>query len=388
MSYPASVFGQRSVLWIAVGLALCTTACAGSSLNDRPAGPAVGVAVEVPPPAPYLTPMPRVAEPPDQIFFYADQAFQAGDFPTAHRLFGNLFIQAPDFRGGVPAQALAQTCQRLGIDCTSSMARLEFMRDAWFGAFGPLPGWVPQQRADFDALVACWDHVMINDPETAMRAAQPRLAAPLDGFRATAGRCMQTAQVAMEALQRRQAADRALVVWNDQYPCMEQHADPLLDAARDQNWELVLAVTDVLQPCATTLQQIIDDGILEGDDRLGVQHDMAWSTLSEIAAVLEDNQAVLQATRDGQRTIVADQNHARLQQQYGQLTMSIQQTQQQLDELQRAAAMLNASSAAGLAPQIQALEAQLAGQQQQRMATQAEIDAVRASHGLGPVRMP
>lgn len=334
--------------------------------------------------APFLTQLPRGTENPDEVFFYADRAFQSGQFSDANRDFGTLFLIAPGIQGGAPEQALAITCQRLGIDCDLQLTRLRFMRDGLYGAFGPRNGWHPQQEADFRSIIACYDHALIGDFASAGRFGAPVANAPLDGFRAAAGTCMQRVDQAMADARRREVADQAWGAWQQAWPCVDQNHRALMNAANGEDWEAFVEVLPRWEQCAPTIQRIIDDAVLEGDPRVGVQHDMAWTHLGEVELILEDHEDDIRRTRQGLIALDRDPDWDRLQVELNQLAFAEERVQNQIASLQQAQAMLGPNDAAALQSQVDQLGAELITIRNQRRQVQGGLNAVRAAHGLPP----
>lgn len=364
-----------------VGLVLLSiplAACSGGGSNLGGGG------TSTPPPATSpFTPMPTGNEFPQELFLNGDGAFQAGDFVTAQREFGSLFIVDPSFNNGVAAEAITATCERLGNDCEVLFWRLEFMQRAFYGEFGPLETWVPQQGMDFDAILACHERILLDDIDGAIAAGGPVTMSPLPPFAEAAGRCVARAEEAGMAMQQAQARDAALLTWFDNIDCMNENRRILLDAYSLGDWETFVNTYPTYDGCASPIQQIIDDGILQGDPRLGMDHDIAWSDMSEIEAIMEDNSATYEQTRDGMVAIDSDPDYNRYVVEWNELDFQEQRLLNQIDTLETTMANLDPGARGPIQGQVDALNADVRGIRDEKRRVMGAINAIRSEYGLG-----
>lgn len=362
---------RRSV-WAAAAL-LCV-ACGGGSAVERTTAPDA-------PTSPF-TELPTQAEPPAVVFQRADMAFQQGDFVTAQREFGTLFITAPDYNGGVAQQGLTATCQSMQQDCTFVLGRLTFMRDAYYGQFGPMQGWQGRQRQDYEYILDCYEAAMMRDFRGAISIGERVIGAPHAAYDFHARQCTNTSRSAVAAIERQQRADQALIVWQQHVACMNEHRVQLLAAARDEAWETLVGRVEPYRSCAEPLQQIIDSELLMGDPRLGMEHDIVWTNMSEVDAVLEDNGAVIDQTRQGLRTLQTHSGYQRSVAQWMELDRREQELLAQRAEYERAASVLSGSARDGVLAQVSSVDQQIAAVRQDKRDAMVAVNAIRRDLGL------
>ena len=289
-----------------IGLALLLGGCGGGAANqvNEDQGSAASQAM-----------WPVGDENPDDVFQRADSAFQSGDYWEAQRLFGTLFIIAPDYRGGMPTSAIVETCRAIGDNCDLVFGRLEFLRDAVYGAFGPSNQWPNPQWRDFDAILAGYDAGIMGDYITSVNICGPLTGAPMPEFAMAADRCAAISDQLAGDQYRMQQAEGAVQDWNLNYPCMENNRRSLMEAYEANDWEMFVNVYPQYQQCASVLQEIIDAEILLGHP--GVDdwdYNLAWSNIGEMDLIVEDNQRTIDEVSDA--TIALDSNP-----QYNQLVM-------------------------------------------------------------------
>lgn len=335
-----------------------------------------------------FTNMPQGDENPELVFFDADGAFQQGDFVGAQRDFGTLFIIAPNHRGGVAAQGITATCERLGVNCDLVFGRLELMRAVHNNQWGPMGGWVHQQRADFGAIMQCYERALAGDYMGAASAGTPVTFAPDPTFAQSAQRCVNSANQALAAVERQRRADAALLVWFDNAPCMNTHRVELLDAFDADDWERFVNVYPQYQTCANTLDQIIDDGILAGDPRLGMEHDVAWSDMSEIDAIMEDYADTYDDTRDALVELDSDPRYNQLAAEWNNLSFEETRIENQIRSLETARDALTGGNREGVERQIAAQQQNLVDLRTRKRDIMADINARRRELGLTPRETP
>jgi hypothetical protein len=362
-----------SMLGLAL-LAACSGAQAPSSGPTAPASP--------------FTEIPTGSEDPTQLFADADAAFRAGDFVTAQRLFGTLFIVAPSFNGGVGEQGVAATCASMGQDCLFPLARLTFMRDAYYGQFGPMNAWLGQQRQDFDYILDCYEAAMMGDFGGAMTIGSRVLQAPHPAYAFHANQCTSRSRSAMAAIEQERAAEAALAEWRQFAPCMNEHRLTLLSAAVDQTWDTFLSALPSYRACSEPLQRIIDAELLMGDPRLGMEHDLVWSNMSEIDAILEDEGPAIARMQQGLANLGTNPSYQRAAQQWQQLDAREAELLRQRADFERAAAVLSGAARAGVDGQIAGIDADLANVRGEKRDAMAAINAIRRELGLSSIERP
>lgn len=359
---------------LSLGVACSGTQETGTASATAPAGP--------------FTTMPRGNEVRDAVFLEADQAFVAGDFVTAQRAFGTLFIIEPNYRGGVPQQAIVATCERLGVDCNLVFGRLEIMREVYYNRYGPIDSWVPAQRQDYFAILQCYERALVGDYRGAAAAGTPVIGAPDPYFADSARRCVEIADGAIAAAERQRQADAALLVWFDNQPCMNEHRTHLIAAYESDDWEAFVDIYPQYQVCAQPLEDIIDAGLLAGDPRLGIEHDIAWSDMSEIDAIMEDEAATYARVRDALARLEADPEYNRLVVEYGNLAFEEGRIENQIRSLETARDALTGNNRAGVENQIAALQTGLVAVRTQKRDVITGINRLRRDLGLDPRETP
>lgn len=365
---------------------LALAACATPSSTTRPSP---GPATTTPPggnssvsSVPFLTPFPSGNEDPENLFIYGDNAWRSGDAVTAQRTFGTLYIVAPGYNNGVAQPALAQTCGAIGNDCMLLFARLDLMRDAYYGVYGPRPTWVPQQESDFRNIIACYDRALTGDFQGALQAGGTVVNAPLPGFAVAAQRCVAAADQGMVAAVRAQQVDQAARVWREHRPCMTAERRALLDAYAVSDWDRFVDVWPQYQLCASELQEVIDSSLLDGHPELGGEVDMAWTDMSEIDLIMEDNREVYERTRDGLIRLDADPEYNRLVVQWNQLAWEANRMDEQLRTIEMARDALSGDQRRDVEQQIEALQSTQRDTRRRQREVMGEINAMRTMHGL------
>ncbi|MCB9507041.1 MAG: hypothetical protein H6698_07305 [Myxococcales bacterium] len=357
--------------------AAAVSGCSGSQESAAPSG------VESP-----FTPMPRGNENADLVFLDADERFNAGDYFGAQREFGTLFIVAPTYRGGVPEQGLRATCERAGVDCGLVIGRLEIMREVFSNRYGNMDAWVPQQRRDYFAIVDCYERALSGDYAGAVSVGGAVTSSPDPYFASSARRCADSASASLAAIERQRQADAALLVWFDNAPCMNQTRLQLLDAFGRDDWESFVDIYPQYAVCADALNAIIDAGVLSGDPRLGMEHDVAWSDMSEIEALMEDYGATYEATRQALVELSASPDYNRMVVEWNNLGFEENRLQNQISSLQVARDALTGSNRAQVEAQLGALEEQLVQVRRQRRDVLVGVNALRRALGLQPRETP
>lgn len=350
-------------------------ACGGSQ------GPASNGSTTAAPASPF-TELPTQPESPDAVFQRADVAFRAGDFVTAQREFGTLFIIAPTWNGAMGEQGVQATCQSLAQDCTYVLGRLTFMRDAFYGQFGPMDAWLGQQRQDYEYVIECYESAMRLEFPRAVSLGERVIGAPHPAYDFHARQCTNGSRAALAEVERRQRADDALIIWQQYVPCMNEHRVGLLAAARDEEWEVLLGFLQPYQTCADPLQQVIDSELLMGDPRLGIEHDLVWSNMSEVDAVLEDNAAVIDQTTYGLQVLTTHSGYQSAVAQWWELDQEEQRLTGQRAEYERAAAVLSGAARDGVVAQITAVDQQIMAVRQDKRDAMVPINAIRRDLGL------
>jgi len=372
-------------------LACSVVACGAAQLDgggSSNSGTTNATVTTTPQAAPYLTPWPERGIAPDAVFVVADGAFQAGDMVTAHREFGVLYILAPGYGGGIPSSALTQTCANLNLDCAANMARLDFMGEAWRDTFGPRAGWHPQQEQDYEAIRTCFDRTLTGDFQSAIAAATPVTTAPFEPFRMRAIQCLESANAGLAEQRRREEADRALVAFYDNFPCFEERLGPLVQASGAEDWDAFVAMLPAFETCAGPIRQIIDDGILEGDERVGFDHDYAWSELSSLDTILMDNGAVIEATRQNTVTLRSNPMYQQYRVEFDQLAFEEQRLLNQIAPIEQAAATLEGPARQPIDAQIASMMAEVEAVRARMAEVMAGINGLRAELGMAPRQYP
>lgn len=371
---------MRRVLLVAAASVIATAlfACSGTQEGNSSASS---------PESPFTT-MPRGNEIPDLVFLDADEAFNNGDYVAAQRDFGTLFILEPNYRGGVPAQAITATCERLGVDCNLVYGRLEIMREVFYNRYGPMDSWVPAQRRDYFAIIECYERALSGDFQGASVVGSPVVGSPDPYFAQSARRCVETADTAIAAVERQRAADAALLVWFDHQPCMDQNRRMLLDAFDAEDWETFVEIYPQYQVCSQPLMDIVDAGVLAGDPRLGMEHDVAWSDMSEIDAIMEDFSYTYESVRDALVELEADPEYNRLVVEYNNLSFEEGRIQNQITSLETARDALTGNNRTGVENQIAALQTGLVGIRTQKREVMADINRLRRDLDLAPRETP
>lgn len=359
------------------GGALFLLACGGSGTSDRTAGASASMAGQAE--------MPTQARNPDLIFEQADRAFQSGDYARAQLLFGELFIVAPRYRGNLPTEALQATCRRLENDCDWVMPRIVFVQAAFEGRFnGPRSRWVAEQERDYMRIKECYDRAIMGDYRGAVEVGTPVTRAPFPPFAQAAQDCVSRAGRIVQERERRERADQALQAWHANYPCMDTYRRQLLVAADDEDWETFAQAYPQYETCARIIQSIVDDGVLAGDNRLGMQHDLAWTQLDEIAFLLEDHGAEIENARQGALFVQSDRAYNERLAEYRSIAGQISEMDNRLRSLHSAMGAVGPAERAALEGQISSMERARASLVARREQLVDELNAMRARAGLNP----
>jgi hypothetical protein len=268
------------------------------------------------------------------------------------------------------------------------MARLEFIGEAWRDMYGPRATWHPQQDQDFEAIRTCFDRALTGDFQSALAAGTPVTSAPLEPFRTRATLCVEAANVGLAEQQRRAEADRALVAFYDNLPCFEERVAPLVQASGAGDWDAFVALLPPFEACAAPIRQIVNSGILEGDERVGFDHDYAWSELGSIDAVLLDNGAVIEATRQNTAMLRSNGQYQQARVEYDQLAFEEQRLLNQIAPIEQAAATLEGPARAPIDAQIASMMSEVEAVRARRDEVMATINALRAELGMAPRTFP
>lgn len=341
-----------------------------------------------PPPALYVatgnfTGVPSGTENQDQVFFAADAAMQSGRFVDAQRDFGTLYLLNPAYGNGIPQAALTQTCTYIGNDCNLLFARLHFIRDALFDQFGPMSGWPPAQSQDFDSILTCYEYALAQNWSTALATGQfIAQSSPLPGFQAAAAGCVNPAQQALAAQQQQAALGAAMQQWDQLYPCMNQQRQTLLNAAGAADWTSFLDAFPAYEQCATPLQQLIDSGVLENNPILGNDYDMAYSNMSEVEAIMFDNEAAIEQTRAANTALASNEQYGALEMELELLQSEESRIRTEMGPLEASLEALSGSAAVPLQQRLTLLQSQLDGVLARRQQVLSEMATMRAAVGL------
>lgn len=365
----------RSVVALAL-LALLAGACTTSLETPNEDPVRTGAALP-----PFVTPLPRGNENPDQVFYAADTAFRVGDYVTAHREFGTLFVVAPTY-ASLAGDALGQTCTALQIDCNLAVGRLELIRDAYFGGFGNRDAWPAEQERDFFSLLDCYEQGLVNNYDGALAAGVPVTQAPFAPFQVHANRCVAPMAAQRDAVARQRAIDEAYRAWFEFYPCFEESASALTQAYDVGDWDAWVRGLPAYERCAPAVDQVVSSAVLDGDPRVVDQLDAAWTALGQIDGINSANGATIAAVRDGLVRLEADPNYQAAVVQFNQMAFDESRQLNQIASIEQVAASLDPSARGPIDAQIQQETAML-GQIQAAMAgVMANINAMRAYYGL------
>lgn len=336
-----------------------------------------------------FTGVPTGTEDPEQVFLAADTAFRNGRVVDAQRDFGTLYIVQPAYGNNVPQAALTETCRLLPNDCTLLFDRLHFIRDAWYGAFGPMSGWPWQQTQDFNTVLSCYEAALRGDWSAAVSLGAPIAQnSPLPGFRDYAARCSGPAQVQLESASRQQLIDQAFVAWDQSHDCMDTNRRALLDAYRAGDWETFVGTHPAYVTCAAPLQQIIDDGVLVDHPILGNEHDVAFSNMSEIDAIVYDNQATITATQSALTTLQSNQDYQNGRIELDGLATEEQRLRGEMQPIEAALQALTGSARTPLEQRLSLLGQQLQMVLDRRAQVVRSLNRVRSGAGLSPLPTP
>ncbi len=350
-------------------------ACAGTqtATNVAPPDRAAGM----------FTPVPQGNENHDQVFLAADTAMSTGRFVDAQRDFGTLYLLNPGYRGGVPLQALNETCRQIGNDCSLLFARLNFIRDAMFGQFGLMNTWAPAQSQDFGSILTCYEASLQGNWSTALATGQfIAQNSPLPAFRAAAEGCVAPAQAGLAAQQQQQALDAALATWDQNYNCMEANRVPLKAAGEQGDWERWIQLYPPYQTCAGPLMSVIDSGVLESSPIIGNAYDLAWSNMSEIEAMAYDNEAAIEQTRAAQTALANHPEYGSLRMELDLLASEEQRIRGEMAPLEASLGALSGSAAVPLQQRLSLLQGQLDVVETRRSQVLDRMAAIRTEVGV------
>lgn len=374
-----SAGGASSLLALALVMALA--ACGGaqsSSSASQGSSQGSGVAARA-----GQAQMPPASGDPEQLFQQASSAWQAGDFASAHRLFGKLYIAVPSYRNGVAAQALNDTCDRLNQDCRLVMIRLDIMKDAFAGRLGgAMNTWVPQQRQAFDDIISCYDHAILGEFQQALPIGARWVSAPIPQFAQAAALCLESAQSAQSAAERYARATSAIEPFDTNFSCISEHRATLMTQYAGGDWEGFVETHSQFEPCAAVLRDILDSGVLEGDPRVAERYDLAWTWLSEIDVIIDDNWDVFEATLQGSLTLRGDAEYNYLQEELTRLQGEKAGIEEQIDSLQVARAHLVGADREQVDGTLRALQSQHESMRRRIHEVQVRQDEIRTQYGL------
>ena len=374
---------SRTVRLASAAILCCMMACSGPRNVESDTLSSEYVATGV------FTAIPDGSEDPDQVFLAADTAFRTGRVVDAQRDFGTLYILQPSYGNNVPQAALTETCRLLPNDCTLLFDRLHFLRDAWYGSFGPMATWPWQQTQDFNNVLSCYEAALRGDWAAAVGFAAPiAQSSPLPAFRDYAARCVGPAQAQLESASRQQVIDQAFLAWDQSHDCMESNRQMLMAAYRAGDWETFVSVHPAYLTCATPLQQIIDDGVLVEHPILGNEHDVAFSNMSEIDAIVYDNQATITATQTALSALQADQDYQNGRIELDGLATEQQRLQTEMQPIEAALQTLTGSARTPLEQRLSLLGQQLEMVLDRRSRVVRSLNNIRDDAGLSPLPTP
>lgn len=330
---------------------------------------------------PFVTPLPSGDESADQVFYAADTAFRMGDFVTAHREFGTLFVIAPTY-GQMATDALGQTCASLQIDCNLAIGRLELIRDAFFGAFGARSAWLPEQERDFYALLDCYEAALVNDFDRAIAAGGPVTQAPFAPFQAHANRCVAPMVAQRDAIARQRAIDDAYRAWFENFDCFDEASSTMLAAYSAGDWDAWVRAQPNYDRCAPPIDRVVASAVLDGDPRVADQLDSAWAASGQIQGILASSGATIAAVRDGLARLEADVNYQAAVVQYNQIGFDETRQLNQIASIEQVAAGLDEAARAAIDLQLQQEYGMLAQIQAAKAGVMSTINSMRAYYGL------
>lgn len=336
-----------------------------------------------------FTSVPNGTENPDQVYLAADTAFRTGRVVDAQRDFGTLYIIQPAYGNNVPQAALTETCRQLGSDCTLLFDRLHFIRDAFYGAYGAMNTWHWQQTQDFNTVLSCYEAALRGDWMAAVSYGGPiAQGSPLPAFRDYASRCAGPAQAQLDASSRQQMVDQAFMAWDQSHDCMDTNRRVLIDAYRAGDWETFVETHPAYQTCATPLLQVIDGGILVGHPIVGNEHDVAFSNMSEIDAIVYDNQATISATQIAMTTLQSNQDYQNGRIELDGLAAEEQRLLGEIRPIEASLGALTGSARTPLEQRMSLLTAQLQMVQDRRAEVVENMNEIREDAGLSLLPVP
>jgi hypothetical protein len=213
-----------------------------------------------------------------------DAAFRAGDFVTAQREFGEVYLADPGYRGGQVRAALVETCTALREDCAFVLGRLDHLRIAYTGTLGQRSQWVAQQETDFRSILDCWDQALAGNYDVAYYAGYSALHAPLPAFSSSAHACVDRVRALQSQAAAYEQQRAAVATWDTSFPAYRTAWRTFEPALLGMDWDAIVDAYPRYKLAEEPVAGVVEGGVLEGDSERAAQVAEAREWLEAVRA--------------------------------------------------------------------------------------------------------
>lgn len=311
-----------------------------------------------------------------------DSAFQSGDPGTAQMEFGRVYLADPNYRGGQVRAALLETCNTLGNDCYLVMGRLDHLRLAYSGQFGPRAQWVPQQESDYQAILDCWNQALAGNFDAAYYAGYAAVSAPLPAFAASARACVDR----VSALQSQAAAYEqqraAAETWDSAFPAYREAWVALEPGLTQGDWDAIVDNYPGYKLAEEPVAEVIDGGTLVADPERGVQVVEASEWLETVRDWEADHADEYATMRDAINALDEDSEYNQALMEYESVHMRIPPLEGEVRSLEVARDATSGADRRNIERRIDAKEAEIREVRRDLRRIMASVNNLREAHGL------
>lgn len=317
-----------------------------------------------------------------------DAAYRAGDMRTAQQEFGLVYVADPNFRGGQIRSALLETCRALGNDCGLVMARLDLLILDYADLVGPREQWVPQQEADYAAILSCYDEGLKGNYEAAYYAGHGALNAPLLQFAQHARVCVdrvETLRAQAGVLEQRRQAQASWDTAFSQFAVAYAQLEPAIEA---EDWDAIVDAYPAYKLAEEPVAEIIDGGMLADDPSRADDVEQAANWLAWVREWEADSGDNYEVMRDAIRALDEDSSYNQFLIEYQEVHNRIAPLEDEIATLEIAAEATSGDEHQTIQRRIDVKESEIREIRRELRRIMGSINSIRRDAGLPPRDMP
>jgi hypothetical protein len=311
-----------------------------------------------------------------------DQAFRAGDYPSAQRHFGLVFLADPTFQGGQIQTVLGETCRNIGNDCFLVMGRLDLLRLEYANVLGPRAEWVPQMEADYRSILTCYDEALAGRFDSAIAAGQPVVSAPLPVFAQLAYQCVDRSQIDQQQMAELAAAAQSEAEWMSNYSSFEESGAELVAAIESEDWDAIVDTYPGYKLAEEPIIRLVEGGELDGHPRIGDEVERAREILATVSQWEATDGTEYEAMRDAVEALEENVEYAQAFGEYVELVQDRHGLEEENESLELALEATSGSERRSVERRLEANESEIRQIRRQLRRLNSTMNGIREDYDL------